>query len=271
MPFANSVLGGTILTRTAEQSQNYNAGVSGWRIARDGTVEFNGGTFRGSIEVGPLAGAHFIVNNVATGDVIDVYDSSGNLIFKITALGILASISPSSGSEITIGGATMTLFLGSSVAGAISESSVGTPSSTRQTILGLSSASLGSGAQGALNIISGSDDNTIGAYATINAQGGQYQPVVSDSGNVPADGSIINVQRYSAVVAGGKVTFTHNAAFTPAGAVLGPHGNFSQYNWDDTFGTNGFSSTQARFVPYFPNGTTPGNGLTVTFDGWLWK
>lgn len=40
--------GGTIKTG-AISSNNYNAGISGWRISTDGQVEFQGGTFRGQL------------------------------------------------------------------------------------------------------------------------------------------------------------------------------------------------------------------------------
>lgn len=36
----------------AIKSPDYSTGVSGWRIARDGTVEFNNGVFRGTLEAG---------------------------------------------------------------------------------------------------------------------------------------------------------------------------------------------------------------------------
>lgn len=40
MPFRNPVVGGITLVRNAIQSENYNPGVSGWTINRDGTAEF---------------------------------------------------------------------------------------------------------------------------------------------------------------------------------------------------------------------------------------
>lgn len=94
MPFKNQIVGGDFLVRNQIESENYVAGTSGWIIKRDGTVEFNNGTFRGSIEVGPLTGAHFIVNNAGTGDIIDVYNSSDQLVFKIDSSGRVFSQDP---------------------------------------------------------------------------------------------------------------------------------------------------------------------------------
>jgi hypothetical protein len=49
-PFRNSILGGNgTLVRPQMRSPNYVPGVSGWIIRRDGSVEFNNGTFRGVI------------------------------------------------------------------------------------------------------------------------------------------------------------------------------------------------------------------------------
>lgn len=47
MPFKNAILGGDTLVRDAIQSANYVAGVSGWRISRDGNAELNDVTIRG--------------------------------------------------------------------------------------------------------------------------------------------------------------------------------------------------------------------------------
>jgi hypothetical protein len=51
--FGNAILGGASkLIRAAIQSPNYLAGVAGWTINKDGSVEFNNGTFRGTIVFG---------------------------------------------------------------------------------------------------------------------------------------------------------------------------------------------------------------------------
>ena len=40
--------------------------------------------------------------------------------------------------------------------------------------------------------------------------------------------------------------------------------NFSQGNWDQVFGTNGFTATQARAVCYVPGGTLSPNGASLS-------
>lgn len=58
--YANQILGGNgDLIKDQIISPNYVAGSAGWRIGRDGTVEFNNGKFRGAVLIGgpPAAGA----------------------------------------------------------------------------------------------------------------------------------------------------------------------------------------------------------------------
>lgn len=50
MPFSNPIVGGTTLIRPAIHSPDYEPGVAGWTINKDGTAEFNDVVFRGSAE-----------------------------------------------------------------------------------------------------------------------------------------------------------------------------------------------------------------------------
>jgi hypothetical protein len=52
VPFSNPIVGGNVLVRTAIQSRNFVAGVSGWSINRDGSAEFNNAVIRGELVVG---------------------------------------------------------------------------------------------------------------------------------------------------------------------------------------------------------------------------
>jgi len=62
--FNNSIVAGSNnLIRAAIQSPNYVPGVSGWTVKKDGTVEFNSGTFRGTVVAGQFQGSQFIMNN----------------------------------------------------------------------------------------------------------------------------------------------------------------------------------------------------------------
>lgn len=55
MPFTNPIVGGTELIIESIKSPNYETGVTGWSINRDGTSEFANATVRGTFIAGPLA------------------------------------------------------------------------------------------------------------------------------------------------------------------------------------------------------------------------
>jgi hypothetical protein len=73
--FNNPVIGGQeVLVRTGIKSSNYAAGVSGWRIARDGSAEFNNGVFRGSLAVGGTApAAHEVIGGAIPAELTAYY------------------------------------------------------------------------------------------------------------------------------------------------------------------------------------------------------
>lgn len=60
MTFTNPIIGGTKLIRQAINSPDFQAGVSGWSINKDGTAEFNDAEIRGSLEAG---GGNVTVNS----------------------------------------------------------------------------------------------------------------------------------------------------------------------------------------------------------------
>jgi hypothetical protein len=80
----NPIVGGTVLRIPAIQSPNYVAGVSGWIINKDGTVEFNNGVFRGTVTAGSFVGTDFIINSAG----VFLYSgtpATGNLIISIAS------------------------------------------------------------------------------------------------------------------------------------------------------------------------------------------
>lgn len=98
MPFSNEVVGGNgVLVRNTLQSQNFVSGVSGWQVTKNGNAEFNNGTFRGQLTSGTNPGQHIILNSAATGDAVDVYDLSNQLVYSIDNLGQASSINPATG------------------------------------------------------------------------------------------------------------------------------------------------------------------------------
>lgn len=70
MSFRNPILAGTTLVRTAIESANYVAGSAGWMIGRDGTAEFNGATFRGTVVVQSNQAVLFYSGVPAAGNLV---------------------------------------------------------------------------------------------------------------------------------------------------------------------------------------------------------
>lgn len=80
MPFSDPIVAGSTLVRDAIQSEPYIAGVTGWRIERDGDAEFNDVSVRGDLRVDALNNASFIAitNDQTSGNpIIVLQDPSG--------------------------------------------------------------------------------------------------------------------------------------------------------------------------------------------------
>ena len=109
--FSNPVFGGNVLIRPAVKSPNYQAGVQGWQIARDGSAEFNNltirGTFYGTDYIISSAGIFLYSGTPAAGNLVGSWasaagtDAFGNtypLGFNVSStLGGGVSIDPTDG------------------------------------------------------------------------------------------------------------------------------------------------------------------------------
>jgi len=83
--FSNPIIGGGgALIYPLIKSPGYVPGVSGWAIFKNGNVEFNSGTFRGTVAAGSFTGADFLIN--ATGAFFySGIPAFGNLIASIAS------------------------------------------------------------------------------------------------------------------------------------------------------------------------------------------
>jgi hypothetical protein len=106
MPFENSITGGQgALVRPAIKSPNFQTGVQGWSINRNGSAEFNNVIIRGDFEVGN-ATTHFLITGTIPAELVTHYaprvmisvaisqQSAGNYIY----VGLLNT---GSGSQVT--------------------------------------------------------------------------------------------------------------------------------------------------------------------------
>jgi hypothetical protein len=81
MTFRNSIVAGVELIRDAIQSRNFQTGVQGWRIARDGTAEFLTAIIRGSFISGNPTGARVFIDSANSR--IQIFDSNNDLVSEI--------------------------------------------------------------------------------------------------------------------------------------------------------------------------------------------
>lgn len=264
MPMApgnQAITGGTVLRAPAIQSPNFSAGSAGWIIRQDGTAEFNTGTFRGSIEVGPLAGQHFIVNNPATGDPLDIYNSSNQLVFSINAFGIATSHNPSTGLESSLQAGQIQLD--------------NSPGLTNANLVLVPAAS--TAVRGILEIIM---SPPVGASYVLSLEGGSDNGVlpptlVGNERNINgslvqtsqvATNNLVHAASYVGVTdAAGHVILNHNAGFTPSAITItgtAPGGTFANL----TCGVTGKSSTQFNTNWTVANTGAAFANSTITFD-----
>lgn len=98
------------LVGSAVQSSTYSAGSSGWRIAADGTAEFNGGAFSvTSIDIGGFDNASFHVNT--EGDMWLGASASASAPFRVSKTGAMTATSGTFSGAIT--GSTIDIGSGS--------------------------------------------------------------------------------------------------------------------------------------------------------------
>lgn len=103
MGFANPIIGGmAALIRQAIRSPNFVAGLSGWSINKDGSVEFNNGTFRGTISAATIDGGVVVgaLIETAAGNPSIQLDSLRNTFFIYDSDNhLVATASQSSGQD----------------------------------------------------------------------------------------------------------------------------------------------------------------------------
>jgi len=87
--FTNPIVGGVTLVRPSIQSPNYVPATAGWTVNADGTVEFNSGTFRGSISAG---GGTVLLNSGGVAVIQGTHDYEIN-----QTAGFLARVVPDDG------------------------------------------------------------------------------------------------------------------------------------------------------------------------------
>jgi len=267
MGFRNPLVGGITLVRSAIQSNPYVTGVSGWSINRDGTAEFNSGTFRGSIQVGNAPGQRFIVNNTATGDPLDIYDSSNHLVFSINAHGVADAIDPSTGHIARMTQGQLQLNDGGNNDAALLMLPASTTAQRSEVDIIMSPPV---GVTYTLRLIGGSDDGSKGP--TLVGQERNVQGAILQSDQTVGNNLIHAAAITGTTDASGFLIFNHGATFKDAtGAPAAPSMIFCQVHdtGTPTFGDvdiidGSITATQAKVFCSQFNGVAR-TGATVKF------
>jgi hypothetical protein len=183
--------------------------------------------------VGDIPGQHFIINNPATGDILDVYDSANRLVMKIDAAGALTAIDQPAqdtvvlaGNSIGFGSVTAPPPLQASIIGLSNTNGLGSS-------LQLDSGSSISSAFGGDSLITLCDLNFPGAggssaikvdqrltNTSLGVEGTLVQTDSFGTGN-----NVMHAAVYSGTVAGGDGhwIFAHNCNFVPQVVELTPY------------------------------------------------
>jgi len=247
MTFSNPIVAGQNLVIPGIQSPNYTAGVSGWRIARDGTVEFNSGVFRGSIQIGTSPGQHAILANPATGDPIDVYNASNQLDFSVDANGIMSSIDPTNNIDAQIQSAGLAFHVPrGTLAGGAGAGASGVVGTTRQDTVFVFANGHGTGKSSTLTLTAGSDDGTTSPATTeLVERDKTVSPLVTLDLQT---NNFVHVGAYNVTTdASGTGIITHNAGFTPkAGFLMGVNGIGANFPYQAAWFTSPFTSSTAK-------------------------
>jgi len=255
MMFENPIVGGLVLIREAIRSPDYVAGVSGWSINRDGSVEFADGTFRGFLDIGNLVYRVRIGNDFGR---VQFTDGAGD------EQGFVVDVSTATRNRLLVGAGQRPYIPGTSPAAAVDlrgeddTNNIGpelilvtvNPAGRPGERIYLQSAAIDLLSAGATSITA-TVLNVLGALAATGAISGPSLTVtgavagasVGATGNVTAGGNVVAV---GSVAASMNVTAANNVT-----AEKNPAGN----NWDDAhlIGSNptaGVAAVSIRTAPF---------------------
>lgn len=249
MAFRNPPIAGVTLVRPAIQSPNYVLGSAGWSINRDGSVEFNQGTFRGSVSIGNLTGQHAILANSATGDPIDVYNTANQLVFSIDQTGRLVSQSRVSTSNVVMNGGSI-FFEDTAQNPQLPPQMQGSLSATQSTLqlLGGIPQSAAGGTQDPYIFLTG-QTTTAGAWINVLQRGVQGAMLQTDGANTSgSNNQLVHLDIYTVTTdSGGTGIWNHNCPFTPTfGFLIGINGVGANFPYQWAWFANPFTSTTAK-------------------------
>lgn len=263
-PQYDAITGGDVLRIPALQSPNYVAGTSGWIIKGDGTVEFNVGTFRGSLTSGTNPGKHITLNDAGgTGDAVDVYDSGNHLVYAITANGVAESFNPATGAKMLISAASMSF--GDANPASSNLAYTGEPNTATAGQLTVEVINR-NGQIFSWIFQDQSADLTTSQATLIGNERGVVGSVLQ--GDRQALNNLVHIATYTiTTVAGELQTFNHGASFTPTMAFAVFNDGSATNTATVSINSGTITATQATVaVVYEPFGTFPALNDTVIIN-----
>lgn len=177
MGFRQPIVAGDTLIRDAIQSNPFTAGVTGWRISRNGDAEFHDGMFYGNILIQNNEGVFEYSGTPAAGNLVASFtptsgvDAFGNSY----SAGLSVGLAGSPGVRVGFNGSTGLIFLPSIVANISLDAKLQAnhqgSGGSAVAFLTLGSAIDATQNDGAfVNLFSSSADGTQGAHATLSYQ-----------------------------------------------------------------------------------------------------
>jgi len=211
-----------VLRIPALQSPNFVTGVSGWIVRRDGTVEFNNGTFRGSITSGPNPGQHIVINDPITGDAVVVYNAGNQIVYEITNTGVARSIDPTiTGSPAVAMSSNQLTWTDPNSPGAAAGAAIrytGYTSNVLVTGLILTDNAYSTAPQYQMGLLGGNANGTI--RPTLTGTEGSVLGSMVQSDQLRTNNLIHQNEYVVTTNAAGVFTITHGASFTPTGGQI---------------------------------------------------
>jgi len=249
MAFRNPAIAGQYLVRPALRSPNYVLGSAGWTVNRDGSAELNSAVIRGSVSIGNPTGQHAILANPATGDALDVYNTSNQLVFSIDQTGRLVSQSRVSTANIVMNGGSIFFedtaqnpFLPPQMDGSLSATQT-----TLQLFGGIPQSAVG-GTQDPYIFLTGQTTSAGGWINTLQ-RGVQGAMLQTDGANTSgSNNQLVHLDIYTVTTdSGGTGVWNHNCPFTPAyGFLIGINGVGANFPYQWAWFANPFTSTTAK-------------------------
>lgn len=204
-----------------------------------------------SLIIGSIPGQHFIINNPATGDIIDAYNTNNQLVMKMDSLGDIVEIFPVSGDTTSLDPGGLVFQNQNTPPVGASGGITGMCSNVSCEVTLVSGDSVGTGSNSTIDMRDANGSNGLNKSIIFVTQRNTNAGLVGVQGCMVQTGDVSGVNNFThagsysgTTNASGHVVVTHNCGFTPTMAVVtgtAPGGTFANL----TCGVDNLTATQA--------------------------